>query len=155
MSDLFGKGKLFPCYNIGTMAEKKKPPAGSSFWQILVPMLLAALLAVLLGAWFAVYSSPGNLSRFAEISTVLLVIPVFFAALVFALLLVGLIYLVQWMMDWIPRATGPILEALQKVREIASRISGLSARVVIEPAAFLAGIRRKKRPPDREISLTE
>lgn len=149
------KGRIIPCYNIVTMTDKKNRPAGSSFWQIIFPFLVAAVLVLLLGGWLTGYASPGNLSRFAELFTVLLVIPVFFAALVFALVLVGLLYLAARLMDWIPQATGPILGVLEKIREFAGRISGVSTRAVIEPAAFLAGIRRKKRPADQEISLSE
>ncbi|MFN2111799.1 MAG: hypothetical protein ACK2TT_01645 [Anaerolineales bacterium] len=137
------------------MVEKKKQPAGSNFWQVIFPTSLGAVLVILIGAWFVFYSSSGNVSRFAEISTVLLVIPVYIIALVVGLVLVGLIYLVTRIMGWIPGAADPILKALDKIRQGASLLSKTSARVVIEPASWAAGIRRKKPPTDREIKLSD
>ena len=57
--------------------------------------MMAAALILMLGIWFGVTGSTGSLSRFAEISTVLLAVPVYLAALLFAFMLVGLIYLVS------------------------------------------------------------
>lgn len=137
------------------MVEKKKGSAGSYFWQIIFPTLLGAALVILIGAWFIFFSSAGNVSRFAEISTVVLVIPIFFIALVVGLVLVGSIYLVTQIMSWIPAAADPILKVLDKIRQGANLVSKNSTRVVIEPAAWAAGIRRKKPPADQKIKLSD
>jgi hypothetical protein len=137
------------------MVEKKKHPAGSNFWQIIFPTSLAAVVLILVGVWFIVYASPGNVSRFAEISTVLLVIPVFFFALVIGLVLAGLIYLVTRVMEWIPGVTRRVLAVLDKIRQGASFLSKNTARLVIEPAAWMAGIRKRKPQVDQEIPLDE
>lgn len=137
------------------MVEKKKRPAGSSFWQIIFPTLVGAIGVILIGIWFTLYSSSWNLSRFAEISTVLLVIPVFFAGLVFALILGVSILLVSRVMTWIPSVTVRLLEILEKIRQAAEVVTRTAARLVIEPAALLAGLRREKPSESQTIKLDE
>ncbi|MEJ2413204.1 MAG: hypothetical protein P8Y34_09475 [Anaerolineales bacterium] len=135
------------------MEEKKKYPAGSNFWQIILPTSLGAVLIVLAGLWFVLSAGPGNVSRFAEISTVLLVIPVLFFSLLIGLILAGMIYAITKIMDWIPRMTAPVLTILEKIRQAAGMVSKNSARMVIEPASWMAGFKRKKPRADQEIQL--
>ena len=137
------------------MAEKKKSSRGSDFWQIIFPTLVGAVLILALGVWFGLTASSGNLSRFAEISTALLAIPVYIAALLFALVLVGLIYLVSKLIRGIPQITGWILEVLDKIRGGAELGSKSIARLVIEPAAILAIFQRKRDRQDPEIKLND
>lgn len=135
------------------MKEKKKYPAGLNFWQIILPTLLGAVLIILAGLWFVLSAGPGNVTRFAEISTVLLVIPVLFFALLIGLILAGMIYAVNWIMNWIPKMTAPVLTILEKIRQAAGMISKNSARLVIEPASWMASFRREKPRADQEIQL--
>jgi len=87
--------------------------------------------------------SPGNISRFAEISTVLLVIPVLFFSL-FSLLLLGLlIYLVQRMIQVIPPFTTRVVEFLEKIQEAVRKISDVIVKTVIQPTSVVTGIRNK------------
>mgnify|MGYP001067733195 CR=1 FL=1 len=108
-----------------------------------------------LGIWFAVTGSSGSLSRLAQISTALLAIPVYIAGLFFGLVLLGLIYLVVKLIQGVPSATQPVLEILEKVQDIAGRISHALAQMVIEPAALLAIFQRKSDPPDQQIKLKD
>ncbi len=124
------------------MAEKKKAPAGSSFWQIIFPALVGALLLLLVGIWVILYTSPGNISRFAEISTVLLVIPVLFSSLLLMLLLGALIVLVIKIIQGLPTITGWILDKLERVQKGVRVVSENAAGPVIRPLVLLAGIRR-------------
>lgn len=133
----------------------QKQPAGSSFWQVVFPAILAAVLLILVGVWIAAQGSAASVSRYAEISTVLLVIPTAIASLVFGLILVGVIYLVSQIMHRIPPVTGWILKGLEKVREAVGAVSKRSAGVVIGPASFLAGLRRKKPPVEQQIKLED
>jgi hypothetical protein len=137
------------------MAEKKKSPRGSEFWQILFPTLVGAAMILALGIWFGITGSTGNLSRFAEISTVLLAIPVYIAALLFALVLVGLIYLVTRLIQGVPGITGRVLQFLDKIRNGAVQGSQSIARLVIEPVAILAIFQRNKGNRDPDINLNE
>jgi len=130
------------CYNIGIMAEKKKTPAGSYFWQIIFPVIIGTLLILLVGIWVILYTSPGNVSRFAEISTVLLVIPVMFSSLLLFLLFGALIALVIKIIQGLPTITEWILEKLNWVHNGIQSVSEIAVVPVIRPAAMLAGIRR-------------
>lgn len=123
------------------MAEKKKTSRGSEFWQIFFPTLVGLILIGLICAWIVVGVSPGNISRFAEISTVLLVIPVIFFSL-FAFLLLGLlIYLIQRLIQVIPPFTTQVVEILEKIQQAVSNISELIVRPVIQPTSVITGIR--------------
>ncbi len=145
-----------PCYNIVTMAEKKKSPRGSEFWQIIFPALLAAVLILALGIWFGITGSAGNISRFAQISTVLLAIPVYAASLLFGLLvLVGLIYLAGKLIRAIPPVTERLGNILDRIQDSAERGTRSLARLVIWPAAILAIFQRKSDQPVEEIKLND
>jgi hypothetical protein len=124
------------------MAEKKKAPAGSFFWQIIFPTLIATLLILLVGITVVLYTSPGKISRFAELSTVLLVIPVLFSSLILMLLLVALIVLVIKIIQGLPSITGWIMEKLEWIQKGVQAVSESAVVPVVRPAAFLAGIRR-------------
>jgi len=135
------------------MAEKKKTPAGSFFWQIIFPTLIGTLLLLLLGIWIILYTSPGNVSRFADISTVLLVIPVLFSSLLVMLLLGALIALVIKIIQGLPSITGWILDKLEWVQKSVQAISEIAAVPVVRPAALLAGIRRIFTKDNSEVQI--
>lgn len=137
------------------MAAKKKPPQGSEFWQIIFPALVGAVVILSLGLWFGLTGTSGNLARFAEISTVLLVIPVVFVTLLFGLLLFGLIYLVGRLIQGVPPITEWILLLLEKIRDGAKLGTKSVARLVIEPAAALAIFQPKKKRQAPDISLND
>ena len=137
------------------MAEKKKSSRGSEFWQILFPTIVGAVLLLALGVWFGITGSKGNLSRFAEISTVLLTIPVYIATLLFALILVGLIFIVSKLIQGIPSITGPVIQILDKIRDGAAQGTRSLARLVIEPTAILAIFQRKRDRRDPDIKLND
>ena len=108
-----------------------------------------------LGIWFGVTGSSGNISRFAQISTVLLAIPVFIASLVFGLMLVGLIYLVGRLHQGIPPIAERLLHLLDRIRDTAVRGSRSVAKLVIEPSAKFAIFKRKPDHPVEEIKLND
>jgi hypothetical protein len=137
------------------MAEKKKASRGSEFWQIIFPTLVGAVLLLALGFWFGLTGSTGSLSRFAQISTALLAIPVYIAALLFGLLMVGLILLVGKLIQVIPALTGWALEFLGKIQKGAKQGTRSLARLVIEPTAMLAIFQRKSEKKDQEIKLND
>lgn len=137
------------------MAAKKKPPQGSEFWQIIFPTLVGAVAILFLGIWFGLTGTSGNLARFAEISTVLLVIPAALTALLFGLILFGLIYLVGRLIQGVPPITEKILALLEKIRDGAKLSTRSVARLVIEPAAALAIFQPKKKRQDSDISLND
>ena len=137
------------------MIEKKKYPRGSEFWQILFPTLLAAVLIVALGVWFGVTGSSGSLSRFADISTVLLAVPMYIAALLFGIVLAGLIYLVGKLFQVIPPITGRVLQILDKIQNGAALSTRFLARLVIEPISILGIFQRKRNHQGAKIKIKD
>ncbi len=123
------------------MAEKKKASRGSEFWQIFFPALAGLILVGLICAWIVVGVSPGNISRFAEISTVLLVIPVLFFS-IFTLILLGLlVYLIQRLILVIPPFTAQVVEFLENIQEAVQNISERIIKPFSQPASVITGIR--------------
>ena len=123
------------------MAEKKETPAGSSFWQIIFPALIGFIIILLICVWVVMSISPGNLSRFAEISTVLLVMPVlFFSLIIMAILAVAVVLVIRVLRE-IPPITDQIQAFLSKISEGTKRFSELISKLVIQPTEFLRGIR--------------
>ena len=144
-----------PCYNIVTMAEKKRSPRGSEFWQIIFPTLVGAVLLLAVGVWFGLTGSSGNLARFAQISTALLAIPVYIVVLLLGLVLVGLILLIGKLIQVIPSLTGWVLEYLGKIQKGAKLGTRSLARLIIEPIALLAIFQRKSDQKDQDIKLND
>lgn len=100
------------------------------------------MLILLVGIMVVLNTSPGIISRFAEISTVLLVIPVMFSSLLLMLVLGALIVLVIKIIQGIPSITEWILEKLEWVQKGVQDVSKNAVVPIVRPAALLAGIRR-------------
>ena len=149
------KHKLYifnPCYNIVIMEKKKEPTAGSSFWQIIFPTIIGTIVILLVCVWVVIGVGAGNITRFAELSTVLLVIPVLLFFLIVMFVLGASIYLVVRLMRGLPSITSRILGFLEKIREGVGKISDFIVKPVIQPTAILRGIREvlpKKNPGTR------
>jgi len=123
------------------MEKRKEPAAGSGFWQIIFPTIIGTIVILLVCVWVVIDVGAGNITRFAELSTVLLVIPVLFFSLIFLFVLGALIYLVVRLIHGLPSITSRILEFLEKVREVVGKISDFVVKPVIQPTAILRGIR--------------
>lgn len=123
------------------MAEKKGPPAGSSFWQIIFPALFFAVLIILVGVLVVMRLGEDELGRFAEISTVLIILPVIISSLLFFVIFGAGIYLVTRVMQGIPPLTTRILEFLDKIKDVVKKVSRFIVQPVIRPSALLGGLR--------------
>jgi hypothetical protein len=76
--------------------------------QIILPMVISALvmigMVVLIS--FATFKSNGDVSRWAAISTIWIVIPILLAGLIVLAILIGLIYLMARALGALPHYTG-------------------------------------------------
>jgi hypothetical protein len=124
------------------MMKDKKNFQGSAFWQIIFPALVGILLTALLCVWIVLDGKPADISRFAEISTILLVIPVIIVSLLSFVILGFLIYLIQRMIIGIPPFTIRVLDFLDGIKSASDSISAAIVQPVISPLAILAGIRK-------------
>lgn len=134
-------GELNPCYNIGIMAEKKESPAGSSFWQIIFPAVAGTIFILLICVWVVIGVGVGNISRFAELSTILLIIPVLFFSLIILVIMAACVVLSVKMIRGLPPITSRIVEFIDKIRDGVSRFSEIIVQPVIRPSAYLKGFR--------------
>lgn len=123
------------------MAEKKNPPAGSSFWQIIFPALIFGVLIILIGVLVVIRLGDGDLGRFAEISTVLLTIPIILSSLLFFVIFGAGIYLITRAMQAIPPITTRILEILDQIKHVVKKAAGFIVQPVIRPSALIGGLR--------------
>ncbi len=122
------------------MRETKTPPAGSFFWQITFPILSGGLLLTALTVWMILAASQPAISRFAEISTVLLVIPVLIASLIPLAILGAMVFGLSWLIGHLPVATGWIQQRVAVLTNVLSRISNLAVEPVIRPLSLISGL---------------
>ena len=123
------------------MAEKRESPAGSSFWQIIFPAVGGTILILLICVWVVSGVGAGNISRFAELSTVLLILPVLFFSLIILVVLGACVFLSVRMIRGLPPITSRIVEFLDKIRDGVSKFSEIIVQPVIQPTAYLKGFR--------------
>ncbi len=123
------------------MAEEKRSPVGSSFWQIIFPAIAGTIIILLICIWVVIGVGAGNISRFAELSAVLLIIPVLFFSLIILVILAACVVLSVKMIRGLPPITSRIVEFLDKIRDGVSKFSEIIVQPVIRPSAYLKGFR--------------
>ncbi len=76
-------------------------------WQVIVPVILAALVLVAATVWVSVatFRSNGDVDRWAAISTIWLVLPVMLGALIVLVALVAIAWGLGWLAGFIPPYT--------------------------------------------------
>lgn len=138
------------------MTEKNSASPASAFWQVTLPLIAAFLLVLGLGIWLILAGSRDTVLRLAEISTVLLVIPVLVFSLIPLVILGGLVYGVSRLIGGLPNLTGKILSGLEAGREWIGKISDTAVEPIIKPLSWWAGIQsvlKRSTPEDEEIIL--
>lgn len=119
------------------MNDNSKTSQISVLWQIYLPLFLGSALILGLGVWAALASASGtDVSRFADVSAVLLIIPVLFVSLIPLAFLVGLVYGVIKLIEIIPVGTRRVREMLEKIRHGVDR----GSRRVVQPFLAVGGI---------------
>jgi len=105
--------------------------------QILVPLLLSFVALAALGAFvgFAASNSNPDLSRWAAISTIWIVIPFMVAGVLFLAIFGGLIYLMGRFIKVIPPYTGRAQKIIWRIEGIVKR----GADAVVRPIFGLEG----------------
>jgi hypothetical protein len=101
--------------------------------QIILPVVVAALLAFGMLSLLIVIATNGggDVSRWAEISTIWLTIPVIVAGLIFLVILVALIYLMVLVMSYLPRYTGLAQDYVYLAQIYISRWADMAAKPII------------------------
>ena len=112
-------------------------------WQIILPMVLTSILLIALIVLIniATFRDNGDVARWAEISTIWIVIPIMVGMLVLLALLGGIIYLLAKLLDVTPRYTGPAQDYVHKAAGIIKRALDAMVKQIIEIQGVLASIR--------------
>src|SRR5262247_2618563 len=77
-------------------------------WQIVMPVILAAvlLIALIVLINIATFRNNGDVARWAAVSTMLILVPIMIGLFIMLALLVGLVYLLGRLLGITPRYTG-------------------------------------------------
>lgn len=112
--------------------------------QILVPLLLTFVALAALGAvsWAAATNGDEELSRWAAISTVWVVIPFMIAGLIFFILFAGLIYLMMRFIKIIPPYTGKAQKFMWRVEGTVKRGADAVVRPILGVEGFAATVKK-------------
>jgi amino acid transporter len=104
--DTLTKSNL-PERNPETYAQHKK----EVFWQIMFPMLIGIIIlfAMLAFIFISVRGGASDLSRYADVSLIWLIIPSLIIALIFLIFLAAIIYLLTVLLQITPRYSHLIL----------------------------------------------
>jgi hypothetical protein len=107
-------------------------------WQIILPVVLAALLivALIVLIWFATFHEGGDVARWAAISTIWIVVPTMIGLLIVLALLGGLVYLMAKLLNIMPTYTGLAQDYVHKAAAYVKR----GADAVVKPIFLLDGL---------------
>lgn len=91
--------------------------------QVLLPMILVSIMIAAGAIWLVIlaFKGDGDVTRWGEISAVWILLPLMFAALLFTVLLAGLVYLMDRLLKILPGYTG-------KAQDFAYRLEGVIRR---------------------------
>jgi hypothetical protein len=105
--------------------------------QVILPVLISTLLLIglIVLITFATFKSNGDVSRWAAISTIWVIIPALLAGLIALAILVGLIYLMARVLSGLPHYTG----IAQDYVFLAQRYIIRGADMVVKPVIALEG----------------
>lgn len=107
-------------------------------WQIILPVVLAALLivALIVLVYVATFNQGGDVARWAAISTIWIVIPIMIGMLVLIALLFGLVYLMKKLLNITPTYTNLAQDYVHKAAAYVKR----GADAAVKPVFFAGGL---------------
>jgi len=107
-------------------------------WQIILPVVLAAILlvALIVLICFATFRGNGDVGRWAAISTIWIAIPVMVAGLIFLIILGGVVYLLKYLLNITPVYTGQAQDFIYKIVGYIKRM----ADAIVKPVIVLDGV---------------
>jgi hypothetical protein len=111
--------------------------------QIILPVVIAAVLMVALIVLISLvtFNSNGDVSRWAAISTIWIVIPLLLAGLILLAILIGLIYLMARALSALPTYTAIAQDYVYKAKAYIIRGADMVAKPVIALDGFIEKIK--------------
>ena len=106
--------------------------------QIILPMVLTILLFVgmIVLISVATFRDGGDVGRWAAISTIWIVVPIMIAALIFIVLLTGMVYLLKRLIQITPTYTGQFQDLIYMVAVYIKR----AADTIVKPVFLVDGV---------------
>jgi len=130
---------VLPERNPETHAEHKR----EVFWQITIPMGIGVLLVLLatFGVVVAATQPVSELSRWADVSLIWLIIPALFVGLIFLAVIAGIIYLIIIVLQMTPRYARLIHNYLEIGKHKLFRISDQITGPIVKTKGIWAVVR--------------
>jgi hypothetical protein len=112
-------------------------------WQIILPVALTTLFVVVVFAllYVATFRGNGDVSTWAQISTIWLVIPLMIAMVIFFALLIGMIYLIMRLLNIAPIYTGRAQDFVNKAAVRIKRGTDMAVKPIFAIDGFGASIK--------------
>jgi len=110
--------------------------------QIILPVVLAVILIIALIVLIniATFRDGGDVARWAEVSTIWIVIPIMIGMLIFLVILGGLIYLLARLLNITPTYTGMAQNYVRKAAVYIKQGADAVVKPVIQLKGFLATV---------------
>jgi len=111
------------------------------FWQITFPFLIALiiLLGLVAGVIFAGYTNAGDVSRWADVSIMWLLLPVLVIAIILFLILSGVVYLITKLLAVLPGYARLVQDFFVLVQVRVKSISDKLVEPILKLHSFKAG----------------
>ncbi len=111
--------------------------------QIILPVVLGAiiLIGMIVLISMTTFKSNGDVSRWAAISTIWIMIPILLIGLVSLVILIGLIYLMARALGALPRYTGIAQDYVFKARGYIVRTANMAMKPIIALGGFIENIK--------------
>jgi hypothetical protein len=112
--------------------------------QIILPMVFTTLLFVgmIVLISVATFRDGGDVGRWAAISTIWIVVPLMIAALIFIVLLTGMVYLLKRLLQITPTYTGQFQDFIYKIAVYIKRASDATVKPIFLVDGIGASIKR-------------
>lgn len=111
--------------------------------QIILPVALSVifLIGIIVLISFSTFQSSGDVSRWAAISTMWIIIPILFIGLILLILLIGLIYLMALALGGLPYYTAIMQDYVYKARGYIKRGANMTVKPIIALGGFIENIK--------------
>ena len=111
--------------------------------QIIQPMVISTLLLIglIVLIIFSTFNSNGDVSRWAAISTIWIIIPALLAGLIVIAILAGLIYLMARALSGLPHYTGIAQDYVHLAQHHIIRVADMVVKPVIGLEGFIENVK--------------
>jgi sterol desaturase/sphingolipid hydroxylase (fatty acid hydroxylase superfamily) len=113
------------------------------FWQISLPLLIGVLLilAIVIGVIFSATQPITEVSRWANISMIWMIMPALFFALLFMIILAGLVYAISVLFHHVPRYAAIVQLYLERGKEKVNQFSNQIVEPILKTRSTWAVVR--------------